>query len=284
MLIHLPHFLCSFFIVGAVAFAVFGDVLGWLLTAGWVLSGGLVFHRPTERRFAHRLLKLRPPTAEEFSYLAPIWIEICKRAQVDHTVYELWIEESGEINAVAAAGHIVGVTRHSVTTLPPGQLAAVLAHELGHHVGGHPWAGLMGTWYALPTRVTWFLLRLLTAAVFWIARKTFCLGGFAVLFAMLVTFAAAVLTMPFVFVPMLLSPYILAAVSRRAELRADEKAAQLGFAPTLVEVLRQADLAERAARGSAPRGRQGLIERLLRSHPSAEVRIERLRRSVGPAG
>jgi Zn-dependent protease with chaperone function len=37
-----------------------------------------------------------------------------------------------------------------VQRLSPVQLEAVLAHELGHHLGGHPWASLLRYWYSLP--------------------------------------------------------------------------------------------------------------------------------------
>jgi Zn-dependent protease with chaperone function len=282
-----PHFLCSLAIVGALATGILGDVPGILVALAWVASGALVFHRPTERLLAQRMFRLRPPSGEEFAYLAPIWVEITKRAQVDHTAYELWIEESDEINALAAAGHIVGVTRHSFTHLPPGQLAGVLAHELGHHTGGHAWARLMGLWYALPARVTWKVLRGIMGVVFLVSRKLFCLGGVFVICFMGVVVIAAVLSMPWIFVPMLLSPYVLAAVDRAAELRADRKAAELGFAPTLIEVLRQTGLAERVDRNQTawpgPPGRQpGPTERLLSSHPSRETRMRRLQEYLPP--
>lgn len=277
-----PHFLCSLAIVAALAVGLLGDVLGLVVTLAWVASGALVFHRPTERVLARRRFRLRPPTNEEFAYLAPIWVEISKRAQVDHTVYELWIEESDGVNAVAAAGHLVGVTRHSVTQLPPGQLAGVLAHELGHHTGGHAWAGLMGVWYALPTRVTWVVLRAIMLGPLLIARRLFCLGGILVTLALGVAAVAAVLAMPYLFLPMLVSPYILAAVSRAGELRADRKAAELGFAPTLIEVLRQSDREQRAGdtTGRAP----DVVQRLLSSHPTPETRIRRLQEYLGQPG
>ncbi|WP_235967803.1 M48 family metalloprotease [Streptomyces mesophilus] len=52
----------------------------------------------------------------------------------------MWTEESQDLNAYAAAGHTVGVSRFALENLPSAQLAAVLAHELGHHTGGHAWS------------------------------------------------------------------------------------------------------------------------------------------------
>jgi Zn-dependent protease with chaperone function len=84
---------------------------------------------------------------------------VTRRVGVRRETYELWIQERDELNATAAAGHIVGVTQQAFRQLPNGQLAAVLAHELGHHVSGHTWAGMLTFWYALPARTVWGLVR-----------------------------------------------------------------------------------------------------------------------------
>ena len=118
----------------------FGD-LAILVIIAWILSGALVFHRPTESALARPLLHLRYPTPQERAKLEPVWREVTARAGVEGRNYELWVEDSDGLNAVAAAGHIVGVTRFAMNELPNGELAAVMAHELGHHVGGHALVG-----------------------------------------------------------------------------------------------------------------------------------------------
>lgn len=282
LLATMPHFICSFFIVGAVPSLFFGEMVGLLVILGWVASGALVFHRPTERMLARRVFRLRQPTPDEFAYLAPIWVEVSKRARVDHTVYELWIEDSDEINACAAVGHLVGVTRRSFTDLPPGQLAAVLAHELGHHVGGHPWARVAGFWYALPARVTWRVLSFLVAVAMMIALRLSLKAFLAVALVCLTFVGAALVFMPLLFVPLLLSPYIVAAADRAGELRADRKAAELGFAPSLCEVLRKLELEDQAAQQlreeetSGDRPQRKRVNPLLSSHPSTRKRLKRL--------
>lgn len=106
----------------------------WIPTALWLASGALAFHRPTEDLLARYLLGLRRPMPPEAARLEPVWREVTAVAGVDGAVYQLWVEESDDLNAYAAAGHIVGVTRFALEQLPSGQLAAVLAHELGHHM------------------------------------------------------------------------------------------------------------------------------------------------------
>ncbi|KPC86543.1 peptidase, partial [Streptomyces sp. NRRL WC-3753] len=89
LLIYLPHFLSSLVVVSLVSLLVLGD-LAFLGIVGWLLTGLLIFHRPTESTLARRLLGLRHPTREEFSRLAPVWQEVTARAGVDAQNYELW--------------------------------------------------------------------------------------------------------------------------------------------------------------------------------------------------
>ncbi|WP_240507344.1 M48 family metalloprotease, partial [Streptomyces kanamyceticus] len=159
----MPNFLCSLVIVGMVALFLGG--IGLILVLLWLLSGLLIFNRAAEGVIARHLLRLRYPTQQELARLQPVWHEVTARAGVEGRTYQLWIEDSDDLNAVAAAGHIVGVTRFAVDRLPSGQLAAVLAHELGHHIGGHSWSTLLGYWYALPGRLAWRVVRGAAAGV-----------------------------------------------------------------------------------------------------------------------
>ncbi|WP_225824993.1 M48 family metalloprotease [Streptomyces naphthomycinicus] len=277
--LRLPHVLASATVVCALSYAVAaaGGPPWWLLLAGWALSGALAFHRPCERLMARWLFDLRHPAPEEAVLLGAVWREVTARAGVDGSAYQLWVEDSDEVNAMATAGHIVGVTSHSVRTLSPAQLAGVLAHELGHHTRGHAWAALLASWYALPARLVWrLLLRLLT-------RMDRMPTGVSVLSAALlgtVVIVLATATYGLVFLP-LATPCLTAAVSRRAELRADGHAAGLGFAPELMTVLRaeqdrgDAPPSARRVLGSVP-GRAALTARLLNSHPDVHTRLHHL--------
>ncbi|MEW2567540.1 M48 family metalloprotease [Streptomyces sp. NPDC047070] len=281
--LHLPHVLASLAVVFLASYAV--DTLTglpwWIPFGCWVLSGVLAFHRPSERLMAHHLFRLRYPTPEEDRKLRSVWREVTARAGVDGKTYQLWVEDSRQINAMAAAGHIVGVTSHSLETLPTGQLAGVLAHELGHHTKGHAWASLLAFWYALPGRLAWRLLLRSAARI-----DRLSVGAAAVLIGVFVAVVIALATATYglVFLP-LAAPYLVAAVSRRSELRADEHAAALGFAPQLMAVLRSEHSREKSERTAAatlgvPFREEGVIARLLDSHPDLYTRLHHLQAHV----
>ncbi|MEU0619028.1 M48 family metalloprotease [Streptomyces albogriseolus] len=290
LLLHLPNFLCSLVVVALVS-VIFGD-LGLLVILAWLASGALVFHRPTESALARHLLRLRYPTPQERATLEPVWREVTARAGVEGRAYELWVEDSDSLNAVAAAGHIVGVTSFALNRLPNGELAAVMAHELGHHVGGHAWSGLLGHWYALPGRIAWRLLRAVTGFLFHVSRAFSCIG---VAFFGLCAGGIALATISTLYgLPLLLlgMPYALAAVGRRSELRADRHAAALGFAPMLaavLEKLHQQEQAQEQARlaaagqGGGARMKETAASRLLSSHPDYHTRLHHLQEYLQPA-
>ncbi|MBP8532962.1 M48 family metalloprotease [Streptomyces sp. MK37H] len=279
LLLHVPNFLGSLLVVGLVSL-LFGT-LGLLLVLAWLASGALVFHRPTERALARYVLKLRPPTPMELARLDEAWREVITRAGIEEHTYELWVEDSDELNAVAAAGHIVGVTRFALEQLPSAQLAAVLAHELGHHVGGHSWSSLLGYWYALPGRIAWRVTQLLAYVIFRVSSAFSCLGGLGVL--AFFGFAAFMTVSALYGLPLLLPviPYLMAAVSRRAELHADRQAAALNFAPMLAEVLWRMHMTQEqtkaiAAAAGKPLPKESPLARLLSSHPDHHTRLHHL--------
>ncbi|MET9603889.1 M48 family metalloprotease [Streptomyces sp. NPDC006512] len=272
----LPPFLLSLALVLVVSLLLEAwlGVPAWLPTGLWTASGGLAFHRPSERFLARHLLRLHHPLAAELSVLAPVWREVTARAGVDGSRYELWIEESDELNALAAAGHIVAVTRRALEQLPTAQLAAVLAHELGHHVGGHAWSGLLGWWYAAPGRLAWRGLVRATPRLIRTARG-FSYPVCGILVALAAWLVFTTLTATYGLPLLLLSlPYLTAAVGRRSELRADAHAAHLGFAPVLARTLHDLLAEQSAAPTSADR--LGPLSRLLSSHPHHRTRLHHL--------
>ncbi|MFJ8358716.1 M48 family metalloprotease [Streptomyces sp. NPDC093984] len=284
--VQLPGALVSLALVSSIALGLFGSAVGTLVVVAWVASGLLVFHRPTELAFARYVLKLRLPTQEERARLEPIWNEVTARAGIEPGTYELMVENSDELNAVAVAGHVVGVTTYSLNRIPTSNLAAVLAHELGHHTGGHAWAGLLGYWYSLPGRIAWAVTRglarfaIAVAGVFSMAAT-----GFLILFMALVA-VAAFFAAWYLTIPLVLAPYLLAYAGRRGELRADQQAAELGFARQLAEVLHHSQAEEAATKAAlAATGQKlkepGALDRLLSSHPDHVTRLNALQPYLG---
>ncbi|MFJ3303584.1 M48 family metalloprotease [Streptomyces sp. NPDC086549] len=281
LVVHLPGALVSGVVVAAVGTAFGGTVGGWLAVLVWLASGGLVFHRPAELLFARKVLKLRAPSALELSRLEPVWREVTARAGIEAHTYELMVENSDELNASAVAGHVVSVTTYALNEIPSANLAAVLAHELGHHTGGHSWAGLLGYWYSLPGRVAWAVTKFLASVTVMVASRFSVLAtGFLVLF-MGMFFVFAVVGAWFVTIPLVLAPYLLAYAGRQGELRADQQAAALGFARQMTEVLHHLEAEEqgeaaRAAAAGQRLERPGPLARLLSTHPDHATRLARL--------
>ncbi|MET9408687.1 M48 family metalloprotease [Streptomyces sp. NPDC002935] len=277
----IPGFLVSLAVVSSLALGLLGTAVGWLVVVAWLASGALVFHRPTELRFARHVLKLRMPLAEERARLEPIWREVTARAGIEANTYELMVENSEDLNAVAAAGHVVGVTTYSLNRIPSSNLAAVLAHELGHHTGGHAWAGLLGYWYSLPGRLAWAFTRgmariaLAVAGVFSAAAT-----GLLILFMGMFVIAGFLIAW-YITIPLVVAPYLLAYAGRLGELRADQQAAALGFAPEMAQVLHHFQAEEDAAKAAAvTQGKKlqepGGLAKLLSTHPDNYTRLRAL--------
>ncbi|WP_367044295.1 M48 family metalloprotease [Streptomyces sp. Je 1-332] len=257
----------------------------WAPVIGWLLSGALIFHRPTEAFLAHHVFGHRPPSLVEAGQLEPVWRDVTARFGADAVTYQLWIAESEELNAEAAAGHIVTVTSAALR-LPPSQLAAVLAHELSHHVAGHSWSALLSNWYALPGRLLWRVLQALHRYALPHRRHEAREAKRRLL--LLAILAGLVLLFLFPWLLLLaLTPWLLAAVSRRAELRADRAAALRGFGPQLVAVLQRFITDEEASKPPVPVHRQGRLlpaPSLLSSRPDLHTRLQRLQRQLQQPG
>jgi Zn-dependent protease with chaperone function len=234
LLLNVPLFLGSLLMIWLIS-RVLPSGLDLVFVLAWLASGALVFHRPTERRLARLWFKMRPPTGAELAVLQPIWDDITRRAGIDGARYDLWMEDSDELNASAAAGHIVSVTRGSMRQLPPEQLSAVMAHELGHHVGGHAWSGLLGFWYAMPVRAFMLVVKIVMTFLFFFTAELSCVaaGVFVLVFGGLAI--ATFLAFPPA-VALYAVPFLLAWAGRQSELRADRFAGQLGYGPLLMTV------------------------------------------------
>ncbi|GAA2260272.1 M48 family metalloprotease [Actinomadura luteofluorescens] len=278
LLFGLPWFLTSLVVVllvGAIAGAVAAP-LGPLVVLGWLGSGAVVFWGRAESWFARSLLRCRPPTEDERDRLAPIWDEVTRRAGVDGSRYSLWIEPAAEMNAQAGAGHIVAITDWTLRTQQPRSLAAILAHELGHHMGGHAWSTLVVLWYSLPGRVAVRATRAVVRFALHMIRAFSALGWSLAIVVLIFIGFGLVLAAPYlVLLPAL--PYAAAYASRAAELRADRFAARLGYGEDLLQTLRTL----REVESGAPQ--ENRIAGYLATHPPAAERVRAVEFFLGCA-
>ncbi len=247
----------------------------WVVPVVWLMSGAVVFLPAADRVLAHLVFRLRRPTPHELDALWPAWETVSDIAGVEARKYTLWIQNSREVNAMAAGGHVVGVSTAALG-LPPRQLEAVLAHELGHHLAGHSTTSLVRWWYELPARLAIVVLLLVASVVLAVGRVFVRFGnavvGFACITVVVVLGVFALVASPWLLLVPVIAP-LLALTSRYAELRADRVAAELGYGPVLQDVLQRwiSDGHDDA------RARAGLRARMLASHPSCAHRISRLR-------
>lgn len=244
----------------------------WLFPVLWLVSGAIVFVPVTDRVLAALAHRLRKPTNAEGAVLQPLLESVCDNAGVDPRRYWLRIQNSREINAMAVGGHVVGVSTAALG-LPPAQLEAVLAHELGHHLAGHTKISLLRWWYEMPARLAVWLVLLVAAGVYAVRRAFRRNTAVAVASGIVLVGLAilAVVASPWLLLVPVIAPLV-ALTSRRAELHADRVAAELGYGPLLLEVL------QRWIREGHDdmRARAGFRARMLASHPSCAQRISRL--------
>ncbi|MEU0089259.1 M48 family metalloprotease [Kribbella sp. NPDC006257] len=234
-----------------------------------------------EELTARYLLRLRLPTLIEQQRLAPAWYQVAQRAGVDPTRFTIWIQESDDANATPTPGHTIAVTRWALYTLPVRNLEAVLAHELSHHLGGRAWLSLLSFWYSIPARVTLIGVRALGRLMRKIpalgcAVTAFLVFAYAGILLAVIIFGNGYLW-PFLFLTPFIAPPILAWLSRWQVKQADRKVVQLGYAPSLVQVLQgwqmqhQQTLGQRGTRRSEfMSGRPALVDRV---HVLEQTRI-----------
>lgn len=287
LLLGVPWMVLSLFVVAIVGLIVGEAWVGWII-GGWLLSGVLAFVRFTEDAVARVMLRMRKPTRAESQRLDAAWASVLRSAGVERNRYRLWVEDSNGINASASGGHIVGVTRRAVRSLPPRQLEAVLAHELGHHLGGHSWAALITYWYSIPARVLFAavraVVRFLLAVASWVSIVGYLLG---LLFLVLLGLAywnaarnSGSYITQFVMLGPVLAPVVVAYFGRRSEMSADRTAAELGYGDDLLGVLTrwQHEGHDTVARQASA------FRRLFATHPLVATRIRALETFMSKAG
>lgn len=120
------------------------------LFLGYLLVGTALFFPSTQRLLLATFFNARTPTPRELETLEPAWHNVLDAAGIPHDRYVLAVSDSPHVEAVAAGGHIVAVSRLALTIFPPGELEAALAHELGHHLGLHSTGRQIALWLEAP--------------------------------------------------------------------------------------------------------------------------------------
>src|SRR6266540_3610218 len=151
----LPWIVGSFIVVVMILWVVTGLLsiefllppLAWV----WVASGAVVFVPAAEPYIARRMLGLRAPSATEAAQIDAGWRNVAARAAINPNVYSVWVDDRDQLNACVPGGRFLSVPR-IITHIPARQQAALIAHELGHHLGGHAWIRLLVQWYSAPAR------------------------------------------------------------------------------------------------------------------------------------
>lgn len=259
-----------------------------LLVLGWMLLAWLAFVRPVEKVLIRLVFRARRPTSEELATIEPPWRRVCSHAGVDPSKYVLAVEESAALNAFAAAGHIVAVTRGAIELSEP-ELEGILAHELGHQLGLHPVTLTLSLWYgppiALLARLSPLVERLgllLVRGGFWATRESShslpgadILVEVAAMLARILAFAVS-LTIRLIAwalrAVLWISTAMGSAIGRHSEFYADAAATRLGYGPVLLGLFRRFSTEGDDDEGGDPT----LTERIFNSHPPIAERFRRV--------
>lgn len=237
----------------------------WLV--GWV---PLTF-RPVQRIVGGWFFGVRRPTAGEARLLEPCWRAALARAGCPPERFLLYVQDDPEVpNAGASGGHIVSVTTGALA-LPTDELEAILAHELGHHLGLHPVVSLVTYWLQLPIRGWLAALDAMIRATTVVAEVGAAVGsGWFMLAGVVVVlgcrFYAGILRI--VTGALLL---IIAVWSRRSEYAADVVAVRMDYGVPLRRSLQRF-----IAYGYGMPSFSSAGDRLTSSHPPLHKRIARI--------
>jgi Zn-dependent protease with chaperone function len=190
--------------------------------------------------------------------LGRLTAEVAERCGVTPRRWIFAVERVDGLNAATSGRHVLSVTPRALT-LPDPILASVLAHELGHQVGGDSYAKGLRWWAIIPMRALTRMTRLFA----WVFLGFS--GAVAVVGVVLIG------VMYLALLPLALLYPLHAWLERRNEFAADEFAARAGFGPGLAALLR--------VFADTPRSRG--LRRLLDSHPHPADRVTRLDNYVG---
>ncbi|MFB9236568.1 M48 family metalloprotease [Plantactinospora siamensis] len=232
----------------------------WTLAVGQVVTALVVgalyvaYSMATERMW-WRLAGARRPSRREAAWLLPILAEVTGRLGL-RSMPQLLVRDHPTPNAAAGHRYVVvhtGLLDH--VSYDRRQVAAVLAHEVGHWVGGDALARAWSLGVTLP-------LYLLSELGYQLLKREKLR---TLHFALRVLLWPIRITAEYLVIPLQVGTF------REAEFRADAVAARAGYADPLRVVL--AGIA-----GTFDEPRTGWEEVVYAGHPPIELRLERLER------
>jgi Zn-dependent protease with chaperone function len=278
--LELPAFLLSAGLMVVVGLVVGFWPWGALVIGVWVASGPVILLRRVEELIMKGRESLRLPTEPERLRLADSWSAVTKAGGVNPSNYSLWIQKSHRINAYATAGHTVAVTEAAVRKLSASQLEAILAHELGHHLGGHAWASLLRYRYSLPAMYVFQFATYLSLALSTALRCGSVAMGATVGVLVLGLLGYLIVAIPVAGISaavLVVIPFGLLWARRVQEYEADAIAAKIGYKDALVHLLM-------ITTPSIGRQRSRWLVRLGETHPTNSERVGRLQVLPNPDG
>lgn len=267
---------------------LFGWLGAWegLVLLVWLTAGGLALTRRGERCAVRASCGFRRPTDRQTALLTTAWAIALASYQLSPADVDLYVQRSSQPNACAAGGRSIAVTTGVLDEvvarrIGTGELAAVLAHELGHHAAGGTRLGLAALWLAAPWRTAAHLARALARPLARRQPRTplvlIAVVGITVAVGQLITAGlwTPALVLSGTATAAVLSPLAEALISRRSEHAADQCAAAAGHGPALAAALNTLDNTR------PPTRRISVPGRLLARHPATATRIEQLIRKTG---
>lgn len=243
------------------------------LFVAYLLTGTALFFPSTQRLLLTVFFSARTPTPRELDILEPAWHNVLEAADLPSDRYVLAVTDTPQIDAIAAGGRIVAVSKLSLTLLPQDELEAALAHELGHHLGLHSASRLAALWLEAPVLLfvrlgIWLELAAYAFALWFAWQEDFGPAIGALLAGLAVRVAGSL-------VPAALGAAGLVHAIRRllgrfSMYQADRTAVELGYGDEMVELLER--MVEYRLEGSE----DTTAEHLLGGHSLVTRRIERI--------
>ncbi|MGY0503397.1 M48 family metallopeptidase [Nocardia sp. FBN12] len=296
LVVSLPSIVLSGWLIWALSAQV-GDWLVVIAALVWPVSGACVLLVGV--LVAGATAQANRSASPEHAEVDDAWAAVAVVARIDGSRYTPWVYDlvsvNGEAYGYATAGRHVVVTRHAFDVLTRGELQAVLAHELGHHLLGQMWLRRLIKWYRSPADLLFKLAVEVVSRVAllvqigprWIAHRLYRGPRPVILLGVLVVAivpTAAVLgsgwallavstrflglpTTLVVVVVLVAQPFARARLSQWQEYGADRVAVELGYGQDLRGVLRR-----QQADWDATPAENRLLAPLIHTHPSPENR------------